>query len=522
MAHANDRVPVNSGKHLLMSRSWVKWTHGLLVRSGFLAILLAMCPLGIAQILNGGVSSITSELRAGNFDGALQLLKAQMEKDPKNAQLWTLRGIALSGKGEKKEALSAFRHALNISPAYLPALEGAAQIAYESGDDDAVPLLQGILQLRPDDPTSHAMLGVLAARRGDCVTAVAHFEQSGSLLDSQPQALQQYGGCLVKLNQIDKAVSEFQRALARTDDRDTRYRLASVQMIAQRPKEAIATLQPLLQAGVTDVDLLELAASAYEADENTPEAVSLLRQAIVSNPHNVNLYLDFTNICLDHQSFSVGIDMINAGLAAEPKAASLYVARGVLYVQLADYEKAEADFEKANALDPKRSVASAAEGLVAVQQNDPDHALATVNAKLAKRPNDSYLLYLRAEILTQKGPDPGSAEFREAMESARKAIAIQPSLAAARDVLAKLYLQSGQNEAAIQQSRKALNSDPKDQTAVYHLIQALRKSGQNKEEIPSLLKQLAELRMESTKEEAEHNRYKLVEQNPSSTETQPH
>ena len=50
---------------------------------------------------------------------------------------------------------------------------------------------------------------------------------------------------------------------------------------------------------------------------------------------------------MNHQSFQTGIDMVNTGLNLQPKAAELYLARGVLYVQLADYEKAQADFEKA-------------------------------------------------------------------------------------------------------------------------------------------------------------------------------
>ena len=488
--------------------------------AGMLILVFAVCPRGLAQTPNSGVVSISSALRAGHFDEALQLLQPELDQNPNNAQLWTLRGIALSGKGEKRPALVAFRRALNISPNYLPALEGAAQIAYETGEKDADALLVHVLQLRPDDPTSHAMLGVLESRRGNCREAVTNFERSGSLLDSQPQALQQYGACLVRLKETGQAISVFTRALQQSNDPGTRYRLASVQMIAQHPKDTIATLQPLLEQNPADADVLELAAMAYEADENTPTAVRILRQAIVTSPRDVNLYLDFANLCLDHQSFSVGIDMMNAGLQAQPKAAPLYVARGVLYVQLAEYDKAEADFQKADALGPREALGSAAEGLAAVQENDPDHALATVQAKLAKKPNDPFLLYLRADILTQKGPEPGSAEFREAMQSAQKAIAIRPSLGAARDVLAKLDLQSGQNEAAIEQSRKALSSDPKDQTALYHLIQALRKSGQKNDEIPGLLKQLAELRMEATKQEAEHNRYKLVEQNPTVTETQ--
>ena len=241
----------------------------------------------------------------------------------------------------------------------------------------------------------------------------------------------------------------------------------------------------------------------------------------MADPHNVNLYLDFADISLDHQSFLVGVDMINAGLSAQPRAAALYVARGVLYVQLAQYDKAEADFEKADELDPRQSMGSAAEGLAAVQANDPERALATVRSKLVKRPNDPFLLYLQADILTQRGSDPGSLEFREAMKSAKKAIALRPSLAAAHDVLAKLYLQAGQNEAAILQCRKALSSDPKDQTALYHLIQAQRKSGRTTD-IPELLKRLADLRIEGTKEEAEHNRYRLVEDKiPAHGETRP-
>ena len=100
--------------------------------------------------------------------------------------------------------------------------------------------------------------------------------------------------------------------------------------MAQHAKDAIATLQPLLQENTIDANVLALAASAYEADGNTPEAVRLLRQAIVANPHDINLYLDFANVSLDHQSFQVGVDMINVGLGAEPNAAPLYVARGVL------------------------------------------------------------------------------------------------------------------------------------------------------------------------------------------------
>jgi tetratricopeptide (TPR) repeat protein len=206
----------------------------------------------------------------------------------------------------------------------------------------------------------------------------------------------------------------------------------------------------------------------------------------------------------------VGINAVNEGIGLEPKAAPLYFARGVLYVQLAEYGKAQADFETAYELDPNQSLSAAAQGLAAVQQNDLDHALADVQEKLAHKPNDPILLYLQADILGQKGAEPGTPEFQTALHAAGKAVALRPTLEPARSVLAKLYLQAGKYPEAVAQCRKALDLDPKDQAALYHLIQALRKGGR-KTEIPELLKRLALLRQEAAKEEREQYRYKLVE-----------
>lgn len=483
----------------------------LVKRFGLLAGFLIFLSSAFGQSSREQVESITAALGAGEFQKALELLGPALQESPRNPQLWTLQGLALSGDKHEKEALAAFRNALKISPEYLPALEGAAQLEYQASSQDAVPLLQHLLRLRPSDPTTHAMLAVLAYRRGDCATAVPHFNQGGSLVDSQAEILQEFGDCLVRLQQNEQAISVFQRVLAMNpSDHRARYRLAALQLTAERPKDTIDTLAPLLQTDNPDATTLELAASAYEASGDTPQAVQTLRQAIVMNPREIDLYLDFANISLDHQSFQVGIDTINAGLVLQPEAAPLYMARGVLYVQLEQFTEAEHDFEKADALDPGRSMGAAAQGLQAEQNNDPARALSTVRKKLASRPNDPFLLYLQADILAQEGPVPGSPEFQAAIRSAKRAISVQPALAAARDVLAKLYLRAGQNQAAIEQCKKALNSDPKDQTALYHLIQALRQT-EAKGELEDLLKRLAELRAESTKIERQHDRYKLVE-----------
>jgi tetratricopeptide (TPR) repeat protein len=483
---------------------------------------VVLLSIAFAQTATDVIGPIASALRSKQFEKALELLRPALQESPTNPQLWTLQGLAYSGKGDQNKARLSFESALKIAPDYLPALEGAAQVEYEDASPGAAPLLQHVLRLRPNDPTSHAMLAVLAYQKRDCAGAVQHFAQSGSLVESQPGALQQYGSCLVNLKQINQAITVFEKLLNQNSaDSHVRYQLAAVQLMAEHSKDAIDTLALLLQRTSVDARTLQLAAAAYEANGDTRNAVRVLRQAIVTDPHDVDLYLDFANLSMDHQSFQVGIDVINSGLGLQPEAPALYVARGVLHVQLAQYDDAEADFEKANSLDPAQSMGSVAQGLKAVQENDLGRALATVRSKLLKKPNDPFLLYLQADILAQRGAHPGSPEFEGALRSAKRAVSLQPNLGPAHAVLAKLYLQAGRNQAAAQESRKVLENDPKNQTALYHLIQALRKTGE-KGELPSLLKRLASLRAEATRQDRERNRYKLVEEGgPANQPAQP-
>jgi tetratricopeptide (TPR) repeat protein len=455
-------------------------------------------------------AAIADALQNHQSAKALELLRAALLASPRNSELWSMQGTAYAQDDRLKEALASFDRALELSPDYLPALHGAAQIEYDAASPKAIALIEHVLRLQPNDVISHGMLAVLEYQQGKYADAAAQFEKTGSLFDSQPGALHAYAVCLVKLKRFDQAASVFEKTVAlKPDDPQERRLLAAIQVMAHQPSDALNTLAPLMQ-GTPDVATLELASTAYEASKDTSRAVDTLRQAILLDPRNVNLYLDFANISYAHGSFQVGIDVIDDGIGLLPGAAPLYFARGVLYVQLASYDSAEADFEKAYNLDPNQSLSAAAQGLAAAQENDFDRALSKVQASLAKRPDDPILLYLQADIIAEKHVDTAGPEFRLAVRSAQRAIALQPKQGAAEAVLGKLYLQSGKYQEAAAECRKALANDPKDQSAVYHLIQALRRTGDGSE-IPSLLKQLAQLRQQAEQDERDSYRYKLVD-----------
>jgi len=460
------------------------------------------------------ISSIESLIRSQHYDQALRVTRSELREAPSDFRLWTLEGIIFSMKGSSPDALTAFAKALRISPNYMPALKGEVQLLYQLGDKRAIPLLEKILKADPRDQTGHEMLAMLQKEQGDCQAAIAQFLLSGEAIGTHPDSLEAYGYCLAQMKQFEEAIPVFEQLVALLPERTyPKYDFAVVLVTTKQYEAALKILGPLLTSDQQDPDILSLASQAYEAVGNTPNAVSLLRQAIVLSPTTANNYVAFATLCLDHDSFQVGIDMINAGLQRIPDDSSLYISRGLLYAELAQYDKAEADFKKAEQLDSTQSLSFYALDLADLEQNNPDKALSRVRSQLKTHPDSPLLNLLLADLLMNQAPAAESAVYRDAMKSALLAVKLKPDLVAARDLLASMYMRSGQYNLSIEQCRLALQYAPSDETAMYHLIISLRHSGHS-DELPALVKRLSEMHQESLHAETGRKRFKLVEQEP--------
>jgi tetratricopeptide (TPR) repeat protein len=441
---------------------------------------------------------IASDVRHGDFEAALSSSDVALRAAPSDYRIWTLRGMAYSGLQNQSSSLAAFQHALKVAPYYLPALEGAAQLEYQQGNESARPLLLRILSLRPDDPTTHGMLAILDYKKKDCSDAVSHFKQAGTSISLQTDGLAIYGRCLTTLERFQEAIPIFEQALSLdSSKRSVRYNLALCQWNSGNTTDALASLQPLIAKDQSDERVLELAAGIYESTGDTQQAIDMLRKAILANPKNPDAYVQFAYLTYEHGSPKIGIDFLNAGLTQLPQEAQLYLVRGILLCQLGEFTKAFDDFQTANRLDPSLSYANVAKGIVESQVHKPAEALAQFRTAAREHPNDAFTLYLLAEAISQED----KPNLAEEIGAANRAVQLDPKLLAARDLLAGIYLQEGEKQRAIDQSEAALAVDPKDQQALYHLILALRQT-ERKGEVPALMKRMSEIREAAGSEDA--------------------
>jgi tetratricopeptide (TPR) repeat protein len=508
-----------AGAHLSPSRGERRCnlyrTVTVLIGIFFIAVLsgAAQSP-NTAHSVPSTVREVIEALRAGDYSRALALSQALTQTSLSDPRAWTLEGIALGDVNRNQESLRAFEHALKLRPNYVPALEAAAQLEYRTQNPEAQQLLEKLVQLNPSDETAHAMLAALAFRRKDCVAAVAHFERSAPVISDNPPALTEFGDCLVRLLRPKDAVAIFERLLALdSGNPNLRYDLGLVEYKALRNADAIRTLLPLTEGPSSSAAALNLLAAAYEANQQTPQAVAALRRAMALAPRVADNYLDLATISLEHGSFKVGVDVIDAGLQMLPDSAPLYLERGVLLVQMGRFAQASEDFEKAARLNPAQNLTTVALGISLLQENQLARSLEVVKQRLARSPDDPVLNYLLAEILIRKGVHPGTPQFLEAVSAAERAVHYKPDFALADDVLGELYLRSGQTSRAARASRLALKANPNDQSAIYHLIICLRKEGDQKD-LPPLVQKLRQVTTAAQKQETDRNRFKLVEMNP--------
>jgi tetratricopeptide (TPR) repeat protein len=475
-------------------------------RALLVAILAAAAALP-SQSQQADAGTVIQLLREHQDQAALSDTETLLAQHPHDCRLLSLRGIALNNLQRQAEAERSFHDALRNCPDDLAALEGAAEIAYAKKRPEAVELLEQILKLRPQDVTTHAMLASVDRAKGDCRAALPHFEASEALFGSRSEFREGYAYCLAQTEQYTQAEAVYRTVMEEAPNATARYNLALVEWKLQDAKAALETLRPLLASNANEMELT-LGARVAEDAGDTPLAVQLLRSAILANPTDETNYLEFAQISFNHQSFQVGIDMIRAGLTQLPNAAPLYLARGVLEVQLSQPNEAIADFERAHALEPQLSLAMDAIGIVESQQYKQSTALNLFAAQAHLHPRDALLEYLYAEALSDAKPETDVTD--KAIAAAERSVALEPRYSAARDLLAQLWLRSNQPQKALEQALAALKIDPNDDVALYHEMMARRRLGQN-DQVQVLAKQLAAMRSENIRKETESHRYVLKE-----------
>ena len=456
----------------------------------YLAVVLAFCFFVCSSHGQGSLAATqkaAESISGGKYAEALTLLTPLTKTYPKDATVWTLRGLAYNGLGDTKQSLIDFDRALAIDKAFVPALRGASQTAYLHHDPRAGVYLQQLLSVAPDNQVANAMAGVLAYEAHDCKAAAAYFGNARDNLFGSATAVEQYADCLLKVGKPSGAMEVLSRiAQMHPDSAQLKYNLAVAQLQAHQPELAIQTLSPL--AGEKDSGLLNLLASVYAQANRPDDAFRTLESAIEIDPQAESNYLDLAILCLEHHQEKRSVLAASAGIGKLPKAASLFLIRGVAYAQLADYEKAESDFVEASRIEPEQPHSTIAMSLLYSDRNDLKKEREVLTQQLKTTPNDPVTNYLLADLLMRTGTQPGQPDFQQAQAYLTKSLAGRPDSAEAQILMGKMLEKEDSPAPALEHFQAALAIEPENRSALDHEFALLRKLHRNDEAMEVLAK----------------------------------
>lgn len=131
--------------------------------------------------------------------------------------------------GDTVAAEKAYRHALRLAPAYIPAMLNLADLYRENGmDAQAEPLLARAVELAPADAMVQHSMGLLRVRQGQLADALPYLKNAAERAPQSSRYSYVYAIALWETGSREQAVTELETALANNPgDRDLVSALAS-------------------------------------------------------------------------------------------------------------------------------------------------------------------------------------------------------------------------------------------------------------------------------------------------------
>jgi predicted Zn-dependent protease len=230
--------------------------------------------------------------------------------------------------------------------------------------------------------------------------------------------------------------------------------------------QAIPLLESLRSSGYRTPATATLLVQAYIATNRAKDAYDLLSAASAAAPGNETIFAYAADACTDAHRYSLGLRMVDLGLAMFPASARLHYEKALFLAQLDKIEEARPEFDRAADLDPNGYIGC----LARVQKDLHDDDLKGANLLLEQAihagRSDYRMLSLLGTVLLDEGVGPGDPRFPEAQSALEESARERPDFSATQIALGKIDLMLGQYREAVQHLEAGRALEP-DNPAVY-------------------------------------------------------
>lgn len=360
---------------------------------------------GLQQRLGDAAVALTR----GSVDQAVvhysEALKDTSIGNDRRATILNDRAVAYGRLSQPRAAMEDFNRAVQLFPEYAPIYNNRGSLLLQLGlPKEAIKDFDRAILLAPGYAAAYNNRAGTYAKLGQHTEAIRDYTKAIELMPASATPLQGRGRAHLAQNRPHAAIRDLTRAVNADARFASAYRSrAEAKLAVDMSEDAIADLSRSIAFDVANAEIYLLRGFAYLGGDNTASAIK-----------------DFTR-----------------AIEIAPQSSAGHAARGLAHAFADAFEEAEADLNKAIELDPKSALAFAYRALSYKRSKQPEIGQKDIQTASKLDPTRPQVLWVNAEYEETAG------RIDNAVDLARRALAADPSLKQARQLLERLNASEG-------------------------------------------------------------------------------
>jgi tetratricopeptide (TPR) repeat protein len=423
----------------------------------------------------------------GRAQEAFELVRSVRVRQATHVDALTTEAGFFIAEGRAEDARRLAQRALELAPNAPRAHYLIGQVFVAEGRlGDAVSSFRKVIALNPSAADAHVQLADLYLRRSEFAAAEQAAHAAVQLSPQWLPARLTFVRALLAAGNVSRASDELKPALERAPSSASVRSLAGLVAVQQGDQaRARAELQQALQADPHSREALEGLVALELAAGNERRAVAMADEFVAAHPRDARALLLAARLHAATQDTKASEGLLRRALDADPHAYDAYHLLGQLYVSEDRLGDAAREFERWASSDPTSVAAGTMAGMVAELHKDPERARRHYEAVLAADPHAALAANNLAWYHAERGTN-----LDVALHLAQTAKRLLPGRPEISNTLGWVYFKKGMFDLAVTSLRESVEQQPKSAVFAYQLGLAYEKAGEKPRALEALKRAL--------------------------------
>ena len=411
----------------------------------------------------------------------------------RSAKLYSALGYTYEQQKQYKNAIDAYRKAIELDRDNLDAIRGLAQNLMNDGQTDAaLEQYKIIADANPEDAQTYLRMAEIYRKSGKFDQALESLKKAGSMVQDSIEVPYNMAAVYQAQGRYDEAIQVLQDLLKKTEKADNGYtqpeknnrsvfleRLGTIYRDNNNSPQAVETFRKMLPLGDENAERgYQQIIDTYREAKQWQQATDAAKEAVQKLPNNRGLKMVYAAQLADMGQPDAGLQQVKSLLKGTPEDRDVYITLSQMYSRLKRWPEAEEALDKAEQLSTKdedKQYVYFLRGSTFERQKKYEPAEEMFRKVLAGDPQNATALNYLGYMLADRG-----VKLDEALGLIKKAVDLDPANGAYLDSLGWAYFKLGKYESAEDTLIKASQRIGTDPTVQDHLGDLYQKTGRLK------------------------------------------